>query len=162
MQLYDSSQFLQSKQNNLLWTALSITEADYMVATFLVKGTATFITGPANLLNKAPKNLPDWIILDNWDLLSFIPIKILVEKTFFILAFHLAVGNNLCSNSSSWKVFFVILDIVPVLILLQIRVFSIDHMWVGLLVVHNSPSFIRPTHSPERILVLPFDFFLNC
>ena len=31
---------------------------------FFANGTATFINGPANLLNKEPKNPPDLIILD--------------------------------------------------------------------------------------------------
>ena len=29
---------------------------------FFAKGDATFINGPANLLNNDPKNPPDWII----------------------------------------------------------------------------------------------------
>ena len=31
---------------------------------FFAKGTATFVNGPANLLNNDPKNPPDWIILE--------------------------------------------------------------------------------------------------
>ena len=31
---------------------------------FFAKGIATFIDGPANLLNSDPKNPPDWIILE--------------------------------------------------------------------------------------------------
>ena len=38
---------------------------------FFVQGTATFINGPANILNSEPKNPPDWIILDIWDLDNF-------------------------------------------------------------------------------------------
>ena len=35
--------------------------------TFFAKWIATFINGPANLLNNNPKNPPDWIILEIWD-----------------------------------------------------------------------------------------------
>ena len=34
--------------------------------TFFANGIATFINGPANLLNNDPKNPPDWIILEIW------------------------------------------------------------------------------------------------
>ena len=33
---------------------------------FFAKGIATFINGPANLLNNDPKNPPDWIISEIW------------------------------------------------------------------------------------------------
>ena len=39
--------------------------------TFFAKGIATFINGPANLLNNYPKNPPDWIILEMWALEKF-------------------------------------------------------------------------------------------
>ena len=39
--------------------------------TFFAKGIATFINGPANLLNNDPKNPADWIILEIWALESF-------------------------------------------------------------------------------------------
>ena len=39
--------------------------------TSFAKGIASFINGPANLLNKDPKNPPDWIILEIWALESF-------------------------------------------------------------------------------------------
>ena len=46
----------------------SIAEAAAVIAngakTFFAKGIATFINGPANLLNNDPKNPPDWIILE--------------------------------------------------------------------------------------------------
>ena len=34
-----------------------------MLKHVFAKGIATFINGPANLLNNDPKNPPDWIIL---------------------------------------------------------------------------------------------------
>ena len=42
---------------------------------FLPKGTATVISGPASLLNNDPKNPPDWIILEIWALESFISVE---------------------------------------------------------------------------------------
>ena len=41
---------------------------------FLMELTATFISGPASLLNNDPKNPPDWIILEIWALESFISV----------------------------------------------------------------------------------------
>ena len=49
------------------WIPATIAEAAAVIPNgakiFFAKGTATFINGPANLLNKDPKNPPDWIIL---------------------------------------------------------------------------------------------------
>ena len=57
------------------WTPGSNAEAAAVipngVKTFFAKGSATFINGPANLLNKDPKNPPDWIILTICVLESF-------------------------------------------------------------------------------------------
>ena len=50
--------------------------------TFFTKGTATFINGPANLLNNDPKNPPDWIILVTWALESFKSVDVLLFKAF--------------------------------------------------------------------------------
>ena len=61
------------------------------------------------------KNPPDWIILDIWVLLSFISVNISLAKGFFILGVCLVVINNSCGNSSSWKFFSFILNIVPFL-----------------------------------------------
>ena len=48
------------------WILASIAEAaaviPYGAKTFFARGIATFIYGPANLLNKDPKSPPDWII----------------------------------------------------------------------------------------------------
>ena len=50
------------------WIPASIAEAAAVIhngaKTFFAKRIATFIKGPANLLNKDPKNPPDWIILE--------------------------------------------------------------------------------------------------
>ena len=50
-----------------------------------------------------------------WALLSFISFHILLAKAFIILFVCLVVRNNSCGNSSSWKFFLFIFDIVPVL-----------------------------------------------
>lgn len=53
-----------------------IAEANAMVpngaSTFLTKRTPTVIGRPANLPYKTPKNPPDWVIVENCALLSFI------------------------------------------------------------------------------------------
>ena len=46
---------------------------------FFAKGTATFISGPANLPNNDPKNPQDWIILEIWALESFMSVDIVIE-----------------------------------------------------------------------------------
>ena len=56
-----------------------------------------------NLLDQKPKDLPDWIILDIWALLSFTSVDILLSKVFLSLFICLVVKNNLCGNSSSSK-----------------------------------------------------------
>ena len=98
-----------------LWILLSIAKADTIVVngvkTFLAKKRATFINGLANFLNKAPRNPPYWMILENCGLLSFISVDILSAKTFFVLIFYLVVMNNLRGNSSSWKFFLIILKV---------------------------------------------------
>ena len=57
------------------WIPASIAEAAAVIPngakTFFAKGIATFINGPANLLNNDPKNPPDWIIIGIWALESF-------------------------------------------------------------------------------------------
>ena len=57
----------------------------------------------SNLLDQKPKDLPDWIILDIWALLSFTSVDILLSKVFLSLFICLVVKNNLCCNSSSSK-----------------------------------------------------------
>ena len=58
------------------------------------KGTATFINGPANLLNDDPKNPPDWIISEIWALESFMLVDIMLLNAFLNFVFYLVVNNN--------------------------------------------------------------------
>ena len=57
-----------------LWIALSIAEADPIVAngasTFIAKGTQLSSMEQLICIKKAPRDPPDWITLDNWPLLS--------------------------------------------------------------------------------------------
>ena len=71
--------------------------------TFLANDNATFINGPANLLNKLPKNPPDCIILFICALLNFISVAELLLTAFLNLVFCLAVNNNSCGRSSLLK-----------------------------------------------------------
>ena len=71
---------------------------------------------PIALLNVWPKNLLNWMILDNWALLSFISLELLFVRAFIILIFlSCLVRNNSRVNYSYWKYFVVILTIVLVL-----------------------------------------------
>ena len=64
------------------WIPASIVEAAVVIPnvakTFFAKGIATFINGPTNLLKNDPKNPPDWIILEIWDIESFISVDVLL------------------------------------------------------------------------------------
>ena len=82
----------------------------------LAKGKLTFTNEPASLPNKAPRSLPGWMTLGNCVWQSFISVEIFLAKAFFILVFYLVVKSNSCDNSSSWTFFFVILNVVPVLL----------------------------------------------
>ena len=92
----------------------AIPNGDKMV---FAKGTATFINGPANLLNNYLKNPPDWIILEIWALESFMSGDILLLNAFLCFAFCLVVSNNSWRRSFPLKVFKLILVVVPVLFL---------------------------------------------
>ena len=61
---------------------------------------ATFINGPANLLNNLPKNPPDCLIFFNCALLNFISVAELLLRAFLNLVFCLVVNNNSCGRSS--------------------------------------------------------------
>ena len=62
---------------------------------FLAKVIATFVGAFfSKLANQKPKDPPGWIILDIWTLISFIPVDILLAKTFLFLVICLAVKNN--------------------------------------------------------------------
>ena len=90
------------------WISASIAEAAAVIPT-------TFINGPANLLNKDPKNPPDWIILVIWALESFISIYVLLLRAFLSFVFCLIVNNNSCGKLFSWNIPVLILKVVPVL-----------------------------------------------
>ena len=64
----------------------------------LAKGIATFVCllvlFSPNYQTKEPKDLPDWIILDIWTLVSFISVNILFAKKFLNLVVCLGVRNN--------------------------------------------------------------------
>ena len=70
------------------------------VYTFLANGNATFINGPANLLNNLPKNTPDCIIFFICTSLNFISVTELLLRAFLNLVFFPAVNNNSCGCSS--------------------------------------------------------------
>ena len=61
------------------------------------------------------KGSPNEIIIDNWALLSFISVNIFLAMGLLIFVVCFVVRNNLCGNSSSWKIFLVIFNIVPVI-----------------------------------------------
>ena len=80
----------------------------------LAKGIAFASAFLPKLANQEPKDSPYWFISDIWALLSFISVEILLAMAFLILVVCLVVRNNSCDNSSSWKFFLFILNIVPV------------------------------------------------
>ena len=67
----------------VFWIPASIAEAAAVIPngakTFFATGIATFINGPAILLNNDPKNPPDWIILEIWAL----NLKVLNQLTYY-------------------------------------------------------------------------------
>ena len=71
--------------------------------TFLANGIATFINGPASLLNKLPKNPSDCINFFICALLNFISVAKLLLIAFLSLAFCLVINNNSCGSSSLFK-----------------------------------------------------------
>ena len=70
-----------------------------MVLIHLANGVATFINGPANLLNNLPKNPPDCMIFFICVLLNFISVPKLLLRAFLNLVFCLVVNNNSCGTS---------------------------------------------------------------
>ena len=80
-------------QNYLLQTKLSVVARGDIVP--LGKGTENSINASfPNLFILLWRNLPDCIILDNWALLSFIYVDILLAKASAILVFCIGVNNN--------------------------------------------------------------------
>ena len=69
---------------------------------------------PANLLKNEPKNPPDWIILDIWDLDNFISVAILFSNTFLSLVFCLIVNNKSCGKFFLSEILIFILKVAPV------------------------------------------------
>ena len=80
---------------------------------FLANGNATFINGPANLLNNLPKNPPDCINFFIWDLLNFISVAKLLLLALRNLVFCLVVNNNSCGSSSLLKFLMLNLIVAP-------------------------------------------------
>ena len=61
---------------------------------FFANGTATFINGPANLLNNDPKNPPDCITLEIRASETFMSVNILLLNAFLSYVFYLVIKNN--------------------------------------------------------------------
>ena len=81
--------------------------------TFLANGIATFINGPANLLNNLPKSPPDCINFFICALLNFISVAKLLLKAFLNLVFCLVVNNNSCGSLSLLKFLMPNLNVAP-------------------------------------------------
>ena len=81
---------------------------------FFLKGTATFINGPANLLNNEPESPPEWIILDIWALHNFISVDILFSVAFPYLVVCLVVNNNSWGKLFPLNILIFILKVTPV------------------------------------------------
>ena len=79
------------------WISAPIAEAAVVITnggkTFFAKGIATFINGPANLLNNDRKNFPNWIIEDIWALESFKSVDIFLLNAFLSFVFCFVVIN---------------------------------------------------------------------
>ena len=99
----------------------SIAEAAAVISNgakmFFAKETVTFTNGSANLINKDPYNPPEWIILENWALESFMSVNILVLNAFLSFIFCLVVNNNSWGKLFPLNVFKPIFRVVPVLFL---------------------------------------------
>ena len=81
--------------------------------TFLANGFATFINGPANLLNNLPKNPPDCNIFFICALLNFISVAELLLIALRNLVFCLVVNNNSCGVSFLLKFLIPNLNVAP-------------------------------------------------
>ena len=68
---------------------------------FFAKGIATFINGPADLLNNDPGNPPDWIILEICALESFKSVDILLLNAFLCFVLCLVVNGN---SKQMWQI----------------------------------------------------------
>ena len=81
--------------------------------TFLANGIATFINGPASLLNNLPKTPPDCIIFFICALLNFISVDKLLLIAFLNLVFCLVLNNNSCRSSSLLKFLIPNINVAP-------------------------------------------------
>ena len=79
----------------------------------LANGIATFINGPANLLNNLPKNPPDCINFFICALLNFISVAKLLFIASLSLVFCLVVNNNSCGSSSLLKFLMPNINVTP-------------------------------------------------
>ena len=94
-------------QNYLLQTKLSVVASGDNVP--LGKGTENSINASfPNLFILLWRNLPDCIILDNWALLSFIYVDILLAKAFVVLVFCIGVNNNKWGKSLHLEISFLL------------------------------------------------------
>ena len=110
--------------------------------TFLANGNATFINGPANLLNNLPKNPPDYIIFFICALLNFISVAELLLRAFLNLVFCLVVNNNSCGVSFLLKFLMPHLNVVPSLDLTAFLIYLIVHLLTCNLFHYVQPLFI--------------------
>ena len=81
--------------------------------TFLANGNATFINGPANLLNNLPENPPDCIIFFICALLNLISVAELLLIGLRNLVFCLVVNNNSCGFPFLLKFLIPNLNVAP-------------------------------------------------
>ena len=95
---------------------------------FFAKGIATFIDGPANLLNNDPKNPPDWVIFKVWAFESFKSVDTLLLNAFLCFVFSLVVSNNSCEKSFPLTIFEFIVRAVLVSSGQQFLVFSVEYL----------------------------------
>ena len=99
--------------NFLLYTSINAAVKPNGADTFLANGNATFINGPANLLDNLHKNPPDCIIFLICVLLNFISVAELLLKALRNLVFCLVVNNNSCGCSSLLKFLIPNLNVAP-------------------------------------------------
>ena len=131
---------------------------------FLMELTATFISGPASLLNNDPKNPPDWIILEIWALESFKSANILLLNAFLRFVFCLVVKNNSWGTSFSSNIFQFILRVVPVVYSTVFFSFfscvSVNFMFTLLYstIYTIYTTFVVPL---KNCSIVSFDFFCN-
>ena len=111
--------------------------------TFLVNGNATFINGPANLLNNLPKNPPDCIIFFICALLNFISVAELLLRAFLNLVFCLVVNNNSGGVSFLLKFLKPNLNVAPSLDLTAFLIYLIVHSLICNLLHYIQPLLIR-------------------